>query len=164
MADFLPEYQAHRAQGLTHRQISELMGYRPATVARKVARCRAAGLLPEHVRDARRGYIGPMCTCLRCHRERPHRCRGLCRSCYLTENASGRLDNWPRRVNRVEDVVEDFRILWGRGISLEEIAQKLGYKHLRYLASALDRACRRGLMERSTLPKGIFARRRVPSC
>lgn len=155
---FAAEYRPLRELGLKHSQIAELMGYRPNTVHRKVSLCRAAGLLPRATQRGPRVNMSPPCDCARCHQRLPHRARGLCDGCYVLEYLAGNLADWPRRTHSLADVVEDFLTLWGRGMSLQAIAEKIGYPTVRRLGVALDRACRKGLMDRSKMPPGVLGR------
>lgn len=97
--------------------------------------------------------------CLRCSRNREHRARGLCKSCFAYESFKGGLDNWPRTTHRLADTAADFLILQGRGMSLAAIAAQLGYPDEHSLAAALAAARRRGHITAAQLPTGLWRAR-----
>lgn len=76
---------------------------------------------------ARRKTI--IATCARCQRERGHKSRGLCDSCYMLTSPApygdGTRDNYPLRIRQPEHLVEDYEFLRGQGMTHGEIATRL---------------------------------------
>ena len=81
----------------------------------------------------------PIITCARCHLDRPHRARGLCRACYLAARNNGTLDRYPRQLIPARDILEDWRFLHQQGYTVTQAAERMGVKRTR-LEKALERA------------------------
>jgi hypothetical protein len=80
----------------------------------------------------------------RCHPGRPVCARGLCRSCYQTARAKGRLVTPPlRTIRRRADFVADYELLRSEGYTRRQIAERLGMAYAAVTAAYL-RALRDG--------------------
>lgn len=69
-------------------------------------------------------------SCLDCE-DKPahntgHAARGLCATCYHRNMRNGTLDRFPRRLRRSEDTAEEYEFLKGCGLSMSEIAARIG--------------------------------------
>lgn len=80
-------------------------------------------------------------TCRRCNNRRRLEARGLCSACYTTATRGGQLADYPRTYWRTADLLEEHDFLARQGMSLDEIADRLGLKpHTVYDAVTRRRA------------------------
>jgi len=65
-------------------------------------------------------------TCVRCGRDYRRAARGLCDACYAWATYHGCREDYPRRIGRLSDLVEDVAFLRQQGESWEAVAARLG--------------------------------------
>lgn len=69
--------------------------------------------------------------------------RGLCNGCYSWIQTTGRLDRYPRRMQRAADVLDDAMVYAYRGgMTRADIARQLGYRSFDSLYQVFRRAGR----------------------
>lgn len=69
--------------------------------------------------------------------------RGLCVNCYGYASLNRKLHLYPLKIRRAADVAEDVEFLQSDGWTLDQIAERLGYKNRHSLTRALLRHRRR---------------------
>jgi hypothetical protein len=77
-----------------------------------------------------------------------HRGRGLCNGCHAHVARHGQLDDYERVTRSREDLLEDFRLLCGRGLSVVDAAHQMGITtDAIYAARVRERAAVERLMQ-----------------
>lgn len=83
----------------------------------------------------------------RCHPNREHFARGLCRGCYDHRRGAGTLHDHPRNCRPLGDFVADYQMLRSEGYTRTQIAHRL-----RMRRNTVDAAYRRAVVAGALTP------------
>jgi hypothetical protein len=83
-------------------------------------------------------HRGPVITCKRCGRQRPHASRGVCENCHYHVVTRGLWDDYPRSTWPRELLLAEWEFLRQQGYTRGQAAERLGVTR-----DAIDKAIAR---------------------